>query len=59
MYKLNLDQIDPNGAIAEQADAISGDTRMDFLRKATYQLSPQPMRSYAYGHEFEAKYRTR
>ena len=32
---------------------------MDFLRKATYQLSLTPMRSLAYGHEFEAKYRTR
>lgn len=34
MYKLNLDQIDPSGAIAEHADAVAGDTRMDFLRKA-------------------------
>ncbi len=34
MHKLNLDIIDPSGAIAEHADAVSGDTRMDFLRKA-------------------------
>jgi len=33
MYKLNLDEIDVDGAIREQADAISGDTRIDFLRK--------------------------
>ena len=34
MYKLNLDQIDPSGSIAEQAEAVAGDTRMGFLRKA-------------------------
>ena len=41
--------------------AHSGDATamMDFLRKATYQLSLTPMRSLAYGHDFEAKYRTR
>ncbi|WP_103334094.1 lysophospholipid acyltransferase family protein [Pseudotabrizicola formosa] len=32
---------------------------MEFLRKATYDLSPHPLRSYAAGHEFEAKYKTR
>lgn len=41
------------------AEAGDSTAMMDFLRKATYQLSPRPMRSYAYGHEFEAKYRTR
>ncbi len=30
---------------------------MDFLRRATYELSPKPLRSYDYGYEFEAKYR--
>ncbi len=30
---------------------------MDFLRKATYELSPTPFESYDYGYEFEAKYR--
>ncbi len=30
---------------------------MDFLRRATYELSPQPLKSYDYGYEFEAKYR--
>ncbi len=33
MYKLNLDEIDVDGAIREQADAVSGDTRLDFIRK--------------------------
>ncbi|MFM2355382.1 MAG: hypothetical protein RLZZ528_1118 [Pseudomonadota bacterium] len=30
---------------------------MDFLRKATYDLSPRPLKSYDYGFEFEEKYR--
>lgn len=30
---------------------------MDFLRKTTYDLSPKPMASTAYGFEFEDKYR--
>ncbi|MCW3010436.1 MAG: hypothetical protein JWO90_840 [Solirubrobacterales bacterium] len=34
MYKLNLDEIDPDGAIAEQHAAVEGDTRMGFLKKA-------------------------
>jgi putative hemolysin len=32
---------------------------MDFLRRATYQLSPTPLRSYDYGFEFEDKYKSR
>ena len=32
---------------------------MEFLRRATYDLSPRPLRSYAPGYEFEAKYKTR
>lgn len=32
---------------------------MDFLRRATYDLSPHPLRSYDPGHEFEAKYKAR
>ncbi|MFT4152050.1 MAG: lysophospholipid acyltransferase family protein [Paracoccaceae bacterium] len=32
---------------------------MDFLRTATYALSPAPLRSYAYGHDFAARKRTR
>jgi len=34
MYKLNLDEIDPSGAIAEHHAAVEGDTRMSFLKKA-------------------------
>ena len=30
---------------------------MDFLRRATYDLSPRPLMSYEYGLEFEEKYR--
>jgi putative hemolysin len=47
----------PAAAIA----GFSGDANglMDFLRNATYQLSPRPLTSYDYGHEFEAKYKTR
>lgn len=30
---------------------------MDFLRRATYDLSPEPMKSYDLGYEFEAKYK--
>jgi putative hemolysin len=39
--------------------AHAGDTKamMDFLRKATYELSPTPLRSYDYGYEFEEKHR--
>ena len=32
---------------------------METLRRATYALSPAPLRSYDHGCEFEAKYRTR
>ncbi|MBN2630064.1 MAG: lysophospholipid acyltransferase family protein [Rhodobacteraceae bacterium] len=32
---------------------------METLRRATYDLSPQPIRSYDRGYEFEAKYKTR
>ncbi len=36
-----------------------GDARalMDFLRKATYELSPDPLGSFDYGFEFEQKHR--
>ena len=30
---------------------------MDFLRKATYELSPTPLKSYDYGYEFEERRR--
>ncbi len=32
---------------------------MEYLRRETYALSPRPLKSYDYGYEFEAKYRTR
>ena len=34
MHELNLDEINPDGAIAETHAAVEGDTRMSFLRKA-------------------------
>ncbi len=39
--------------------ARSGDARalMDFLRRATYELSPEPLADYGYGFEFEEKHR--
>jgi hypothetical protein len=30
---------------------------MAYLRQATYDLSPEPIKSYGYGYEFEEKYR--
>ena len=38
---------------------LTGDTKgmMDFLRKATYELSPKPLKSFDYGFEFEEKHR--
>ena len=32
---------------------------MQHLRRATYALSPVPLRSYDPGYEFEAKYKSR
>lgn len=39
--------------------ALRSDPRamMDYLRRATYALSPEPLKSYDYGYEFEEKYR--
>ena len=34
-----------------------GRAMMDFLRQRTYALSPTPLRSTAYGFEFEERYR--
>ena len=34
MYRINIDEIDTDGAVREAADAVAGDTRLDFLRKA-------------------------
>ncbi len=40
-------------------DPLARDSRkmMDFLRKATYELSPKPLKSYDYGYEFEERHR--
>jgi len=40
-------------------DPLAGDSKamMDFLRKATYELSPTPLKSYDYGFEFEERHR--
>jgi putative hemolysin len=53
--KVVIGQPIPRAEIAARA----GDSRemMDFLRKATYTLSPTPLRSYDYGFEFEEKHR--
>lgn len=42
-------------------EPLKGDPKMmmEFLRKATYALSPEPLKSYDLGYEFEAKYRSR
>lgn len=42
-----------------EIDARAKDARamMDFLRKATYELSPTPLASYDYGFEFEEKHK--
>ena len=39
------------------ARATDARAMMDFLRKATYELSPTPLKSYDYGFEFEEKHR--
>jgi len=45
----------PRGEIALRAGNATA--LMDFLRKSTYDLSPAPLPSSAYGFEFEEKYR--
>lgn len=44
---------------AEQLAPFSKDSKamMDFLRKATYELSPNPTKIYDLGYEFEARHR--
>lgn len=46
---------------AQEIDIRKKDARelMDFLRKATYELSPTPFTSYDYGFEFEERHRVR
>lgn len=43
----------------DKLDPLSGQSKamMDFLRKATYELSPTPLKSFDYGYEFEKKHR--
>ncbi|WP_102226520.1 lysophospholipid acyltransferase family protein [Acidimangrovimonas sediminis] len=42
-----------------QIAALRSDSKqmMDFLRRATYDLSPEPLKSYEHGFEFEEKYK--
>ena len=44
---------------ARELAALRGDSKamMDFLRRATYELSPGPVASIGYGYEFEDRYR--
>jgi putative hemolysin len=44
---------------ATELAALKSDPRamMEYLRHATYALSPEPLKSYDYGYEFEEKYR--
>ncbi len=46
--------IDPTRLAALKTDPKR---MMDFLRRATYELSPSPCKSYEYGYEFEARYK--
>ncbi|WP_394177851.1 lysophospholipid acyltransferase family protein [Yoonia maritima] len=50
------DPISPDTLLAYKKDPKGC---MDFLRKATYDLSPSPIDSSRLGHEFEAKYKVR
>ncbi|WP_368183687.1 lysophospholipid acyltransferase family protein [Aestuariibius sp. HNIBRBA575] len=45
----------------QKLDAVKTDAKacMDFLRKATYDLSPTPLAADRLGHEFEEKYKVR
>jgi putative hemolysin len=44
---------------ATELAALRSDPKamMEYLRRATYALSPEPLKSYDYGYEFEDKYR--
>lgn len=48
--------IPPHEIAARSKDARA---MMDFLRKATYELSPTPMANFDYGFEFEEKHKAR
>jgi putative hemolysin len=49
----------PIAPAALQDHAKDPRAMMDFLRKATYELSPSPLASYDYGFEFEDRHRTK
>jgi putative hemolysin len=48
---------DPIGRDILDPMAKDSKAMMDFLRKATYELAPTPLKSYDYGFEFEEKHR--
>ena len=48
--------LDPDQLAMHRADPTA---MMDFLRRATYGLSPRPLKSYGYGYEFEERHRAR
>lgn len=48
---------DPIGRDVLDPLAKNSRAMMDFLRKATYELSPEPLKSYDYGYEFEERHR--
>jgi putative hemolysin len=48
--------LDPARLAMHRADPTA---MMDFLRRATYELSPRPLKSYDYGYEFEERHRAR
>jgi len=53
--RVSVGQPIPREALA--ARASDSKAMMDFLRKATYELSPEPLSSYDYGFEFEDRHR--
>lgn len=48
---------DPLGRDVLDPMAKDPKAMMEFLRKATYELSPTPLKSYDYGYEFEERHR--
>ena len=47
----------PIDAVELKARASDSKAMMDFLRQSTYELSPRPLATREYGHEFEEKHR--
>jgi hypothetical protein len=48
----------PIDAAALQPFKSDSKAMMDFLRKATYELAPDPERSFDLGYEFEERHRS-